>query len=93
MSDLKRERLFKTGCRTSGFEEPPGRLLWLLALNPGEIEFPRADLFPPADRQPPEECFQAQHLLILSLISFNRIGQKPYHKPRPTDLHRFLTSC
>jgi hypothetical protein len=70
---------------------PPSTLLWLLALYQGEIDFPQAALFPPADRQPPEQRFHTQHLLILSLISFNRVGQKPYDKPQPADLHRFLT--
>jgi len=32
--------LFQTGFRTSGLEGPAPKLLLLLALNPGKIEFP-----------------------------------------------------
>lgn len=43
----------------------------------------------PTNREPPEESDYHHHLLIFRLMSFNTIGNKSYHDPEPSDMHRF----
>jgi hypothetical protein len=55
----------------------------------GNIDLPRTLPLFPANDQSPKERFHSQYLLILCLISFNRVGNDSHHNQEPIDMHRF----
>jgi hypothetical protein len=77
--------LAKEGC--------PSEPLLLQMYNQRNRETPGTFSVTPANGEPPEQGTYAQYLLVLRMLSFNKVGHKPYCKPEPIDLHRFLTPC
>jgi hypothetical protein len=42
----------------------------------------------PAQSQPPEQGTDTYGMFIFLLLSLNSVGNEPYDKPEPIDLHR-----
>ncbi len=74
-----------------GFAASSCSLLLPPALYPGKRNFPGTSPLLPVNGEEPKERTDTEKLLILPVLSFNRVGHESYCEPKPMDLHRFLT--
>ena len=68
-------------------------LLLRPALHPGKRDVPGTSPLLPVNGEVPKERTDTEELLMLGVMSFNRVGQESSCEPKPMDLHRFLTPC